>query len=189
MSLFDGFQHLDSIYSSDQELRGGTIVRDRWMNNAYGLVVWWGHGSQEGTSVGYGGLPNEDGVVELDSSVMDGPAGNNAGAVASLRNIKNPSKVARLVMEAALMATFTALTTLNGKAQAEALGEALERIVMDRLSLTPFETPNGSFVWRCGDGPVPDGAKPLRETKNGTEAIDLATIPDRYLPPQCRSPD
>ena len=51
------------------------------------------------TSVGYGGLPNEDGVVELDSSVMDGPSGNNAGAVASLRNIKNPSKVARLVME------------------------------------------------------------------------------------------
>ena len=50
-------------------------------------------------SVGYGGLPNEEGVVELDSSVMDGPSGNNAGAVASLRNIKNPSKVAQLVME------------------------------------------------------------------------------------------
>lgn len=50
-------------------------------------------------TVGYGGLPNEDGIVELDSSVMDGPSGNNAGAVASLRNIKNPSKVARLVME------------------------------------------------------------------------------------------
>ncbi len=50
-------------------------------------------------SVGLGGLPNELGVVELDSSVMDGPSGNNAGAVASLRNIRNPSKVARLVME------------------------------------------------------------------------------------------
>ena len=48
-------------------------------------------------SVGYGGLPNEDGVVELDSCVMDGPTGL-AGAVASLRNIKNPSKVALLVM-------------------------------------------------------------------------------------------
>ena len=50
------------------------------------------------TSVGYGGLPNEQGVVELDSSVMHGPT-HNAGAVASLRNIKNPSKVAQLVME------------------------------------------------------------------------------------------
>ena len=49
-------------------------------------------------SVGYGGLPNEEGVVELDSSVMHGPT-HNGGAVASLRNIKNPSKVAKLVME------------------------------------------------------------------------------------------
>jgi N4-(beta-N-acetylglucosaminyl)-L-asparaginase len=49
-------------------------------------------------SVGYGGLPNEDGVVELDAAVMHGPT-HRAGAVASLRNIKNPSKVARLVME------------------------------------------------------------------------------------------
>jgi N4-(beta-N-acetylglucosaminyl)-L-asparaginase len=49
-------------------------------------------------SVGLGGLPNEDGVVELDASVMYGPT-HKAGAVASIRNIKNPSKVARLVME------------------------------------------------------------------------------------------
>ncbi len=49
-------------------------------------------------SVGYGGLPNEEGVVELDSSVMHGPT-HNGGAVASLRNIKTPSKVAKLVME------------------------------------------------------------------------------------------
>ncbi len=48
-------------------------------------------------TVGYGGLPNEEGVVELDASVMDGKTGL-AGAVASLRNIKNPSKVALLVM-------------------------------------------------------------------------------------------
>ncbi len=49
-------------------------------------------------SVGYGGLPNEEGVVELDASVMYGPT-HKAGAVASLRNIKTPSKVAKLVME------------------------------------------------------------------------------------------
>jgi N4-(beta-N-acetylglucosaminyl)-L-asparaginase len=50
------------------------------------------------TSVGYGGLPNEEGIVELDASVMDGSTGG-AGAVAALRGIKNPSKVALLVME------------------------------------------------------------------------------------------
>ncbi|MGB8952358.1 MAG: N(4)-(beta-N-acetylglucosaminyl)-L-asparaginase [Candidatus Aminicenantales bacterium] len=52
----------------------------------------------EDMSVGYGGLPNEKGEVELDSSVMYGPF-HNAGAVAALKYIKTPSKVARLVME------------------------------------------------------------------------------------------
>lgn len=47
-------------------------------------------------SVGYGGLPNEEGVVQLDSCVMDGPT-HRAGAVASLERIKNPSSVALLV--------------------------------------------------------------------------------------------
>jgi N4-(beta-N-acetylglucosaminyl)-L-asparaginase len=49
-------------------------------------------------SVGYGGLPNEEGEVELDASVMHGPT-RRAGAVASIRHIKNPSKVAKLVLE------------------------------------------------------------------------------------------
>jgi len=51
----------------------------------------------EDMTVGYGGLPNEEGIVELDAAVMDGPT-HRAGAVASLRNIKTPSKVALQVM-------------------------------------------------------------------------------------------
>jgi N4-(beta-N-acetylglucosaminyl)-L-asparaginase len=50
------------------------------------------------TSVGYGGLPNELGVVQLDSSVMHGPS-RNGGAVACIEGVKTPSKVAKLVME------------------------------------------------------------------------------------------
>jgi N4-(beta-N-acetylglucosaminyl)-L-asparaginase len=49
-------------------------------------------------SVGYGGLPNERGVVELDACVMHGPT-HRAGAVAGLQKIKTPSQVARVVME------------------------------------------------------------------------------------------
>jgi len=49
-------------------------------------------------TVGFGGLPNERGIVELDSSVMHGPS-CSAGAVAALRDVRNPSRVARLVME------------------------------------------------------------------------------------------
>src|SRR5438128_7523246 len=52
----------------------------------------------EDTSVGYGGLPNADGVVQLDASVMHGPS-KRAGAVACIEGVRTPSHVARKVME------------------------------------------------------------------------------------------
>ena len=60
------------------------------------------------TSVGYGGIPNAEGVVELDAAIMDGTR-HRAGSVCSLRMIKNPISVARLVMEK------TRHTTLAGE--------------------------------------------------------------------------
>lgn len=60
------------------------------------------------TSVGYGGLPNEEGVVELDAALMDGTR-HRAGAVCALHSIKNPISVARLVIEK------TRHTTLAGE--------------------------------------------------------------------------
>ena len=50
------------------------------------------------TSVGYGGLPNADGVVQLDACCMHGPR-KRAGGVASLEGVKTPSKVAQQVMD------------------------------------------------------------------------------------------
>src|SRR5882762_6990968 len=49
-------------------------------------------------SVGYGGLPNEEGVLELDASVMHGPT-RRAGSVASVQKIKNVARLAKAVME------------------------------------------------------------------------------------------
>ncbi len=52
----------------------------------------------EDTSVGYGGLPNGDGVVQLDSCCMHGPL-KRAGGVACLEGVRTPSLVARAVMD------------------------------------------------------------------------------------------
>ena len=53
----------------------------------------------EDTSVGYGGLPNADGVVQLDACCMHGPL-KRAGGVAALEGVRTPSKVAQAVADA-----------------------------------------------------------------------------------------
>jgi N4-(beta-N-acetylglucosaminyl)-L-asparaginase len=52
----------------------------------------------EESGVGYGGLPNAEGVVQLDSCCMHGPK-KRAGGVAALEGVRTPSLVARAVME------------------------------------------------------------------------------------------
>lgn len=52
----------------------------------------------EDLSVGYGSIPNENGEIQLDASVMEG-ATHSCGAVAALEHIKTPGSVARKVME------------------------------------------------------------------------------------------
>lgn len=49
-------------------------------------------------NAGKAGVPNADGVVELDASLMDGKTGL-AGAVGGVKTLKNPIRAARLVME------------------------------------------------------------------------------------------
>jgi N4-(beta-N-acetylglucosaminyl)-L-asparaginase len=53
----------------------------------------------EDTSVGYGGLPNADGVVQLDSCCMHGPK-RRAGGVAGLEGVRTPSLVAKALLDA-----------------------------------------------------------------------------------------
>lgn len=74
--LSQGYDALDGVVA------GVTLVED----------------DPDDTSVGFGGLPNEAGVVELDAAVMHGPS-HRAGGVAALQRIRNPARVAQLVME------------------------------------------------------------------------------------------
>jgi N4-(beta-N-acetylglucosaminyl)-L-asparaginase len=79
-------------------------------------------------SVGYGGVPNEEGVVQLDASVYHGPSGS-AGAVAALEGVKNPSKVARLVFE---HTDHVLLVGAGARKFADAMGFAHENLLTDK---------------------------------------------------------
>jgi len=85
----NGFNYLDDAYSF---LAGGGDTLDAALK-----VVKGPEDDPNDTSVGYGGLPNEEGVVELDSCCMHGPT-RRAGSVGGVRNIKNVSQVAKAVM-------------------------------------------------------------------------------------------
>jgi N4-(beta-N-acetylglucosaminyl)-L-asparaginase len=90
VSAANGLQHLDDGMAI---LKSGGDTLDAVL-----AVVTKVEDDPNDDSVGYGGLPNEDGVVELDASVMHGPS-RRAGAVGSIQKIKNPSLVAKTVME------------------------------------------------------------------------------------------
>ncbi len=90
ISSSNGFSHLDK--GMDVLKKGGDTL------DAVLAVVTQVEDDPNDTSVGYGGLPNEEGEVELDAQVMHGPT-RRAGAVGGIRKIKNPSLVAKAVME------------------------------------------------------------------------------------------
>lgn len=74
------------------------------------------------TSVGYGGLPNADGVVQLDASCFHGPT-RRAGAVACLEGVRAPSHVAKAVM---MQTDHHLLVGPGAQAFARQLGFAIE---------------------------------------------------------------
>jgi N4-(beta-N-acetylglucosaminyl)-L-asparaginase len=90
ISSANGYAHLEDAYAF---LKSAGDTLDAAMRVVKGVED---DPSQD--SVGLSGLPNEEGVVELDACCMHGPT-RRAGSVASVRNIKNPSLLAKAVME------------------------------------------------------------------------------------------
>src|ERR1044071_8513870 len=121
----------------------------------------------EDNSVGYGGLPNEDGVVELDASVMHGPS-RRCGSGASIRGIKTPSKVAKLVME---QTDHIMLVGEGALRFAKAMGFTEENLLTEKARLAwlvwkqSLRDPKGHNNW--GEGldapPKPKQAAALRD--------------------------
>lgn len=90
VSAGNGFDYLDQGF---EILRSGGDTLDAALR-----VVRGPEDDPNDDSVGLGGLPNEEGVVELDSCCMHGPT-RRAGSVGAVRNIKNASLMARTVMD------------------------------------------------------------------------------------------
>lgn len=90
ISAGNGFDYLDDAYAF---LKAGGDTLEAALK-----VVKGPEDDPKDSSVGYGGLPNEEGVVELDACCMHGPT-RRAGSVGGVRNIKNVSLVAKAVME------------------------------------------------------------------------------------------
>jgi N4-(beta-N-acetylglucosaminyl)-L-asparaginase len=90
ISAHNGYAYLDDAYAF---LKNGGDTLDAALRVAKGP-----EDDPNVTSVGLGGLPNEEGVVELDACCMHGPT-RRAGSVGGVRNIKNVSLVSKAVME------------------------------------------------------------------------------------------
>lgn len=86
----NGFAYLDDAYAF---LKGGGDTLDAAIR-----VVKGPEDDPNDDTVGLGGLPNEEGVVELDACCMHGPT-RRAGSVGGVRNIKNVSMVSKAVFE------------------------------------------------------------------------------------------
>jgi N4-(beta-N-acetylglucosaminyl)-L-asparaginase len=117
----------------------------------------------EDTSVGYGGLPNEEGVPELDACVMHGPTGR-CGAVAAVRGCRTPSKIAKLVME---QSNHVMLVGEGADRFAVAMGFPTESLLTEksRLAWLVWKQSRGDSNWGPGIDSKPPSKKPAAELK------------------------
>lgn len=93
MAIASGFNGEPAVTKAVEVMQNGGDVLDGIIQ---GVNIQ--EADPDDMTVGYGGVPNEKGIVQLDAAVMDGRT-HESGSVGALENIMHPSKVARLVME------------------------------------------------------------------------------------------
>ena len=172
ISAANGYNYLDRGYAA---LTSGGDTLDAVMK-----VITGPEDDPNDDSVGLGGLPNEDGVVELDSCCMHGPT-RMAGSVAGVREIKNVSLLAKAVME------HTGHVMLVGEGAQKfgvAMGFPRENLLTERSRKTWLlwkETMSNEDWWGPGlDSPnykLPDEHRSALEDKMQTLAAKLGIEP------------
>lgn len=174
----NGFNYLDEGYAI---LRNGGDTLDAALR-----VIRGPEDDPNDHSVGLGGLPNEDGVVELDACCMHGPT-RRGGAVGGVRDIKNVSLLARAVME------HTGHVMLVGEGATKfalAMGFPKENLLTDysrKVWLLWKETMSNRDWWGPGisDPKWKPPAPPTSQRMNMRKRVEEAAA-DLGIPPALR---
>lgn len=131
----------------------------------------------EEMTVGYGGLPNEDGVVELDAAVMDGPS-HRVGAVAGVRGIRHVSALALEV----LRRTDHALLVGEGALKfGRALGFPEENLLTDRAR-------QAWLAWKANLSTKDAWLGDQEQTSEFGKAMWAGAVGDKNTPPLSNAP-
>jgi N4-(beta-N-acetylglucosaminyl)-L-asparaginase len=145
----------------------------------------------EETGIGYGGLPNADGAVQLDSCLMHGPR-KWAGGVAGIEGVRTPSRVAQAVAELtdhhlivgegarefARDLGFTVEEDLNTE-RSRALWLEWRRRVDPGHWLDPEERLQG--IGRTGEDTDPDHIRRVRDFQAASMAAGLSMVDDGLI--------
>ena len=139
-----------------------TVTEGGSMLDAIEKGIWVAEADAKNASVGLGGIPAANGVVQLDACIMNGPD-HNAGSVGGIEDILHPISVARKVMEDTIhvmlvgdgarefaLANGFQKTTLLTDNQKERFKKYLEKKEAERIALQKVDENNHDTIALVG---------------------------------------